>query len=164
MTVAVVPHMIRQEEVLLASILQSEYVFFLRGKPSKEETVKFLADGLYPQVKSLVTPQALYERVTDVEKLNNVLPTGFYIPHAKLTEIVRFHAALAVIPEGFLDPKSGITVKAALLLLTPNKPLFFQQHLNMLSKLSRLFQPEFINSIVSMESGAQVYEAVRKSE
>ncbi len=156
--------MIRQEEVPLASILRSEFIFFLRGKSSKEETVKLLTDGLYPQINTLVTAQALYERVTDVEKLNNVLPTGFYIPHAKLTEITRFHAALAIIPEGFLDPKSGITVKAALLLLTPNKPLFFQQHLNMLSKLSRLFQPEFIDSVVSMQSGALVYEAISKSE
>lgn len=156
--------MIRQEEVPLASILQSDYVFFLKGKPSKEETVKLLTEGLYPQVKSLVSAQLLYEKVTQVEKLNNVLPTGFYIPHAKLTEINRFHAALALIPEGFSDPKSGITVKAALLLLTPNKPLFFQRHLNMLSKLSRLFQPEFIDSIASMNSGAQVHEAVSKSE
>ena len=160
----VVPYMIRQEEVPLASILQGDYVFFLKGRPSKEETVKFLTDGLYPQVKSFVSANTLYQRVTEVEKLNNVLPTGFYIPHAKLTEIAHFHAALAVIPEGFSDPKSGITVKAALLLLTPNKPFFFQRHLNMLSKLSRLFQPEFIDSIVVMTNGAQVHEAISKSE
>ncbi len=156
--------MIRPEEIPLASILQSDYVFFLKGAPSKEETVKLLTDGLYPQVSTLVSARTLYERVTEVEKLNNVLPTGFYIPHAKLAEISQFHAALAVIPEGFLDPKSGITVKAALLLLTPNKPFFFQRHLNMLSKLSRLFQPEFIDSIVSMKNGTQVHEAIGKHE
>jgi len=156
--------MIRQEEVPLASILHSDYVFFLKGRPSKEETVKFLTDGLYPQVSSFVPAKTLYERVTEVEKLNNVLSTGFYIPHAKLTEIPDFHAALAVIPEGFPDPKSGITVRAALLLLTPNRPIFFQRHLNMLSKLSRLFQPAFIDRIVAMKSGAQVYEAIAKAE
>jgi mannitol/fructose-specific phosphotransferase system IIA component (Ntr-type) len=156
--------MTRQEEVPLVSILQSDYVFFLKGKPAKEEVVKFLTDGLYPQVKDFVDAKVLYEKVTEVEKLNNVLETGFYIPHAKLAEIDRFYAALAVIPDGFFDPKSGITVKAAFLLLTPNRPIFFQQHLNMLSKLSRLFQSAFINSIVTMKTGAQVCEAVKKTE
>ena len=157
--------MIRQsEEVTLASILKSDYVFFLKGRPAKEEVVKLLTDGLYPQVSDFVTAKALYEKVTEVEKLNNVLETGFYIPHAKLAEIDRFYTALAVIPEGSLDPKSGITVRAALLLLTPNRPIFFQQHLNMLSKLSRLFQPAFMDSIVAMKDGAQVHEAVAKHE
>jgi len=157
--------MIRQsEEVTLASILKSDYVFFLKGRPAKEEVVKLLTDGLYPQVSNFVTAKALYEKVTEVEKLNNVLETGFYIPHAKLAEIDRFYTALAIIPEGSLDPKSGITVRAALLLLTPNRPVFFQQHLNMLSKLSRLFQPAFMDSIVAMKDGVQVREAVAKHE
>ena len=157
--------MIRQSaEVTLASILKSDYVFILKGKPAKEEVVKLLTDGLYPQVKAFVTAKALYDKVTEVEKLNNVLETGFYIPHAKLAEIDRFYTALAVIPEGSLDPKSGITIKAALLLLTPNRPAFFQQHLNMLSKLARLFQPVFMDSIVCMKSGLQVCEAVCKHE
>lgn len=157
--------MIRQsEDVTLYSILQSDYVYFLKGKPSREEVVKLLNDGLYPQVKKDVTSKALYEKILEVEKLNNVLETGFFIPHAKLAEISGFHAALALIPEGFCDPKSGSTVKAALLLLTPNKPLFFQRHLNMLSKLSRLFQPEFIDSIAAMKDGRAVCEAVKKAE
>ena len=157
--------MIRQsEEVTLASILKCDYVFFLKGKPSKEEVVKLLTEGLYPQVSAFVTAKILYEKVTEVEKLNNVLETGFYIPHAKLTEIDRFYTALAVIPEGSLDPKSGITIRAALLLLTPNRPVFFQQHLNMLSKLSRLFQAAFMDSIVAMKDGAHVCEAVGKHE
>ncbi len=139
-------------------------MFFLKGRPAKEEVVKLLTDGLYPQVSNFVTAKALYEKVTEVEKLNNVLETGFYIPHAKLAEIDRFYTALAIIPEGSLDPKSGITVRAALLLLTPNRPVFFQQHLNMLSKLSRLFQPAFMDSIVAMKDGVQVREAVAKHE
>jgi len=156
--------MIRQEEVPLAAILQSDYVFFLKGQSTKEEVVKLLTDGLYPQVKDFVASQVLYSKITEVEKLNNVLETGFYIPHAKLAEIDRFYTALAIIPNGFFDPKSGITVKAALLLLTPNRPIFFQQHLNMLSKLSRLFQASFIESLAAMTNGAQVREAVRKAE
>ncbi|MBU2573998.1 MAG: PTS sugar transporter subunit IIA [Elusimicrobia bacterium] len=152
------------EEVTLYSILQNDYVFFLKGKPAREEVVKFLSDGLYPQVKKEISARALYGKIAEVEALNNVLETGFFIPHAKLAEINKFHAALAVIPEGFSDLKSGIIVKAALLLLTPNKPLFFQQHLNMLSKVSRLFQPAFIDSITAMKDGRAVREAVRKAE
>ncbi|MFA6433982.1 MAG: PTS sugar transporter subunit IIA [Elusimicrobiales bacterium] len=159
------PFMIRQsEEVTLASVLKSDFIFFLKGRPSREEVVKLLTDGLYPQVRALITAKALYDKVTEVEKLNNVLETGFYIPHAKLAEIDRFYTALAVIPEGSPDAKSGITVRAALLLLTPNKPVFFQKHLNMLSKLSRLFQPVFMDSIAAMKDRVRVHEAIGKHE
>ncbi|OGS56416.1 MAG: hypothetical protein A3J79_00890 [Elusimicrobia bacterium RIFOXYB2_FULL_62_6] len=157
--------MIRQsEDVTLYSILQSDSVFFLKGSPSREEVVGFLSDGLHPQVKKAVTSKVLCAKIREVEALNNVLETGFFIPHAKLDEIDRFYAALALIPEGFTDPKSGATVKAALLLLTPHKPLFFQRHLNMLSKLSRLFQPAFIDSIAALKDGRAVCEAIKKAE
>ncbi len=43
-----------------------------------------------------------------MEKLNNVLETGFYIPHAKLAEIDSFHAALVNIEKKvFYDPNYG---------------------------------------------------------
>ena len=51
--------MIRQEEVPLAAILQSDYVFFLKGQSTKEEVVKLLTDGLYPQVKDFNLPGPL---------------------------------------------------------------------------------------------------------
>lgn len=158
--------MIRQkEEVFLSKILKPEYIFFLKGRQKKEEVVKFLSDKISNLVIDKVTPKELFDRVMEVEKLNNVLETGFYIPHAKLQEIRNFFAALALLPDGFNDPaKPSITVRAVLLLLSPNSPSFFQRHLNYLAKLSSLFQISFIDKLLTLTTGQQVFDEIKNSE
>lgn len=147
--------MIRQSDgVSLAALLTPENVVFLEGKPSKEETVRQLTEKILPQVAGLITRKALFDRVAEVEKLNPVLESGFYIPHAKFPELDGFYAVLGVLPQGFADPATGLTVKAALLLLSPHKPAFFQRHLNMLSLLSQTFQPELIEKLAALKDPA----------
>jgi PTS system nitrogen regulatory IIA component len=90
-----------------------------------------------------------------VEKLNNILETGLYIPHAKLPELDEFCAVMAVIPDGLKDPASPYAVRAAVLLLSPGKPAFFQQHLNVLASMARTFQTPFIDKLCSLSSGAE---------
>lgn len=135
--------------VSLSALITPENVIFLEGKPSKEEAVRRLTEKILPQVAGTITRKALFDRVAEVEKLNPVLESGFYIPHAKFPELDGFHAVLGVLPEGFPDPVTGLTIKAALLLLSPHKPAFFQRHLNMLSLLSQTFQPELIEKLAA---------------
>lgn len=112
--------MIRQSDgVSLPALITPENVIFLAGKPTKEETVRQLTERILPQVSGRLTRKTLFDRVAEVEKLNPVLESGFYIPHAKFPELDGFHAVLGIIPEGFVDPVTGLTVKAALLLLSP---------------------------------------------
>jgi len=144
--------MIRQSEgVSLSALINPENVIFLEGKPSKEEAVRQLTEKILPQVSAIITRKALFDRVAEVEKLNPVLESGFYIPHAKFPELDNFHAVLGILPEGFPDPVTGLTVKAALLLLSPHRPVFFQRHLNMLSLLSQTFQPELIEKLAALK-------------
>ena len=154
----------QSDKVLLSSILKPEDVFFIEEESEKEQIVRFLSAKVHKQVEKEFTAKYLLERVFEVEKLNNVLETGFYIPHAKLAEIENFHAALVILKKGFLDPNTDITVKACFLLLTPNKSTFFQKHLNVLAKLCRLFQTDFINSLTAMKSGQEVMDAIKTSE
>lgn len=149
--------MIRQSDgVSLAAIIKPENVIFLEGKPSKEEAVRQLTEKILPQVSGIINRKTLFDRVAEVEKLNPVLESGFYIPHAMFPELDGFHSVLGILPEGFVDPLTGLTVKAVLLLLSPHKPAFFQRHLNMLSTLSQTFQPEFIDKLSTLKDPAAV--------
>jgi len=80
---------------------------FLDGPLSKEEAVLRLTEAMLPQVKDIIGRKALFDRVAEVEKLNQVLESGFYIPHAKFPELHNFFAVLGVFPEGFTDPATG---------------------------------------------------------
>lgn len=154
--------MIRQPDgVSLSALITPENVIFLDGKPSKEEAVRQLTEKILPQVAGIIPRKALFDRVAEVEKLNPVLESGFYIPHAKFPDLDNFHAVLGVLPEGFTDPVTGINVKAVLLLLSPHKPAFFQRHLNMLSLLSQTFQPELIEKLAASKGPAEVLALIK---
>lgn len=147
--------MIRQADgINLSEILNSENIIFLEGPLSKEEAVRRLTEKMLPQVEGIIGRKALFDRVAEVEKLNPVLESGFYIPHAKFPELDGFHVVLGIFPEGFTDPVTGLLVKSALLLLSPHKPAFFQRHLNMLSFLSQTFQPELIAKLAALKTPA----------
>ena len=149
--------MIRQSDgVSLPAIINTERIFFLEGRLSKEEVVRQLTEKISLQVSSLVSRKALFDRVAEVEKLNPVLESGFYIPHAKFPELDGFHAVLGINPDGFQDAATGLTVKVVLLLLSPHKPVFFQRHLNMLSLLSQTFQPELLEKLAALKDPAAV--------
>jgi mannitol/fructose-specific phosphotransferase system IIA component (Ntr-type) len=154
--------MIRQPDgISLSAIIKPENVIFLEGKPSKEEAVRQLTEKILPQVSGLISRKALFDRVAEVEKLNPVLESGFYIPHAKFPELDGFYAVLGILPEGFADPATGLTVKAALLLLSPHRPVFFQRHLNMLSTLSQTFQPELIEKLAALKDPSEAVALIK---
>ena len=154
--------MIRQPDgVSLSALITPENVIFLEGKPSKEEAVRQLTERILPQVSGLIARKTLFDRVAEVEKLNPVLESGFYIPHAKFPELDSFHAVLGILPGGFTDPVTGINVKAILLLLSPHKPAFFQRHLNMLSLLSQTFQPELIEKLAALKDQSAVAALIK---
>ena len=153
--------MIRQSDsVSLASLLGPENIVIIQGPPSREEALRQLVDRLLPSVAGLISPAALRARLAEVEKLNRVLESGFYIPHAKFPELDGFHAALGLHKTGFHDPATGLNVRAVLLLLSPHKQAYFQKHLNVLSLLSQTFQPELIERLSALEDPAAVYSAL----
>ena len=145
----------QQDSATLASLLSPDNIFYLEGNHDRPGLVAFLASKLHPRVASVIDEKALVARLNEVEKLNNVLETGLYIPHAKLPDLPDFQAAMAVIPAGLKDPASPYAVRAAILLLSPGKPAFFQRHLNMLASMARTFQAPFIDKLCSLRSSAE---------
>ncbi len=148
--------MIKQSDgVSLSAVINPENIVFLTGSPTKEEAVRQLTERMAAQVSGIIDPKVLVARVAEVEKLNQVLESGFYIPHAKFPELHNFFAVLGIVPQGFTDPATGLKVRALLLLLSPHKPAYFQLHLNMLSLLSQTFQPELIDKLAAAKDPAQ---------
>lgn len=155
--------MIQQSDaVSLSSVISSENTVFIGGSPSKEEVVRQLAERMLPLVAGIISRDLLFTRIAEVEKLNQVLESGFYIPHAKFRELHNFFGVLGIIPEGFTDPATGLKVRAALLLLSPHKPAYFQRHLNMLSLLSQTFQPELIDKLAAQKDPAEAVSLIVK--
>lgn len=146
----------------LSRLINSENVFFIDEALPKEKAIRFLVSRLHKRVAASVTEKYLLEKIFEVEKLNNVLETGFYIPHAKLSEINDFHCALALLRKGFKDPEGKITVKACFMLLTPNKAGFFQKHLNILSTLSQMFTSEFIDKMIGLGDPGKVAKLIAR--
>ena len=148
--------MIKQSDgVSLSAVINPENIVFIPGAPTKEEAVRQLTERMTAQVSGIIDPKVLVARVAEVEKLNQVLESGFYIPHAKFPELHNFFAVLGIVPQGFTDPATGLKVRALLLLLSPHKPAYFQLHLNMLSLLSQTFQPELIDKLAAAKDPAQ---------
>jgi mannitol/fructose-specific phosphotransferase system IIA component (Ntr-type) len=147
--------MIQQSDgVSLSALITPENVVFIEGTPSKEEAVRQLTEKMLTQVSGIIDPKALFARVAEVERLNQVLESGFYIPHAKFPELHNFFGVLGVVPQGFTDQATGLKVRALLLLLSPHKPAYFQLHVNMLSLLSQTFQPELIEKLAASKDPA----------
>lgn len=148
--------MIKQSDgVSLSAVINPENIVFMPGSPTKEEAVRQLTERMAAQVSGIIDPKVLVARVAEVEKLNQVLESGFYIPHAKFPELHNFFAVLGIVPQGFTDPATGLKVRALLLLLSPHKPAYFQLHLNMLSLLSQTFQPELIDKLAAAKDPVQ---------
>ena len=155
--------MIKQSDgVSLSALITPENVLFLESGISKEETVRLLAEKVLPLLGGAIPRKALFDRLAEVEKLNQVLESGFYIPHAKFPELENFYGVLGLSREGFTDQATGIKVKAALLLLSPHRPAYFQRHLNMLSLLSQTFQPALIEKLSSLKDPSAVIPLISK--
>lgn len=89
--------------------------------------------------------------------ISTTLDTGLSIPHCRVDEIDGFRAALALIPGGLKDPGNpDLVIKAMFLFLSPSKPAFFQQHLQVLVELSETFQENFINKLLSAKTPGEV--------
>jgi mannitol/fructose-specific phosphotransferase system IIA component (Ntr-type) len=153
--------MIQQSDgVSLSALLSPENVVFIEGAPSREEAVRQLTEKMLPLVSGLISRKALFDRVAEVEKLNQVLESGFYIPHAKFPELHNFFAILGIVPQGFTDPATGLKVRVLILLLSPHKPAYFQRHLNMLSLLCQTFQTELIEKLAALKDPAEAVSLI----
>lgn len=144
---------------LLGEMLPAERVWMYKNTPAKKEVIERLV-ALACRGEETLDPQDVLTQVLKREEsLGTALETGLSIPHARLEELDHFRAALAVLPCGTRESKTG-RAQAVFLLLSPAKPAFFQKHLQTLAALAEKFQPEFIAELSACSAAKEAAEKI----
>lgn len=145
----------------ISSILPSDRVFILEGKPAKAEVIERLTRAVCASEAKLDYKDVLAQVLKREEGISTTLDTGLSIPHARLEELDAFKAALAVLPQGIEDPSGPhLEIKAMFLFLSPARQAFFQQHLQILAALAEVFKPEFISALSTCQNAQQVLDKI----
>lgn len=145
-----------QPAVSVGTLVSPSRIIIIKGTPEKDEAMQSLVRVLCaanPELK----PAEITERVRAREQgISTTLDTGLSIPHCRLEGINNFLVAMAIIPEGMEDKASpGLKIRVMFLFLSPSNPQFFQKHLQLLSSLSALFQPAFIDTLAACATPEQ---------
>ena len=150
--------------VKISSLIKPQRILIATDTVDKNDVIKRLLEKIsleYPRIPVSSTLDKIMERERGI---STTLDTGLSIPHARIEDIQDFIVALALIPSGIKDAaQPGITVKAVFLFLSPADPGFFQKHLQLLSSLSGMFQPAFIDRLCSLPLPEQVLKEVESS-
>lgn len=151
--------------VNIQNLLKVERVLIVNKHTEKKELIDKLVRKITGDYPSL-SPEFLLDRILQREQgISTTMDTGLSIPHARVDGIDNFIVAVAVVPEGIIDPASpGVPIKVMFLFLSPSDATFFQKHLQLLSILSAKFSPEFIERLVSLKTAAQIMHAVAEGE
>lgn len=144
---------------LLGEMLPAERVWICKDIPAKRDVIERLVSVACRGEETLDPQDVLNQVLKREESLGTTLETGLSIPHARLEELARFRAALAVLPRGTRESKGG-RAQAVFLLLSPARPAFFQKHLQTLAALAEKFQPEFIAELSSCSGAEQAAEKI----
>ncbi len=154
-----------KQSINVKSLLSPERVLIINKHMEKSELIEKLVHKITDDIPSL-SAEFLLEKIAQREQgISTTLDTGLSIPHARVDGIDNFIVALAVVPEGIIDPASpGAMIKAVFLFLSPSDASFFQKHLQLLSFLSARFQPDFIERLAALKTPAQIVHAVSEGE
>lgn len=110
--------------------------------------------------------KALGAKVREREAgISTTLDTGLSLPHARVDNLSALCAGLAVLPKGLSDPQQpSLTIRAAFLFFSPNKPDAFPLHLQVLRSVATLFQPATLDELQKVKSAADAISLLRQRE
>ncbi|MDD4003678.1 MAG: PTS sugar transporter subunit IIA [Elusimicrobiaceae bacterium] len=150
--------------VNIQNLLSVERVLIINKHTEKNELIEKLVRKIADDYPDLPADFLLEKILQREQGISTTMDTGLSIPHARVDGIDNFIVALAVAPEGIMDPATpGVPIKVVFLFLSPSDAAFFQKHLQLLSLLSAKFQPEFVERLVSLKTAAQIMHAVAGS-
>ncbi len=151
--------------VSLVRLLGEDLVLFSKNGRKKEELIDELVRTLCER-KSMGDPKPFLQKILDREQgISTTLDTGLAVPHARMDNLSGIAAILALVPGGLPDPKQqDLSIRAMFLFFSPNQQEYFTQHLHLLRGVSSLFQPEFIDELQSVSTGAEVLKLIAAKE
>lgn len=145
-----------QTKVSLGRLITPSRVLVADEYPGKKELIEALVRAVcrdYPQLDPAYVASQVLKRE---EGISTTLDTGLAIPHARLEELTDFAAAVAVLRCPLVAGENELPIRVMFLFLSPAKPTFFQQHLQILSALAETFKPEFIEELVSLKDAQEI--------
>src|SRR5262245_3525410 len=153
----------RRAPLMLCHYLTPSSILIETGVPEKETFLNRLIDRLI-EIHHLPDPEKVRQAVWDREKEGRtVLENGLAIPHARISGIDEIKACLGIIPQGYKDPQENILVRMIFLFLSPQK--HFDTHLQMLAKISRVFQDSgFIEQLSSSSTPEEAFQLLQRQE
>lgn len=153
----------RKAPLMLCHYLSPSHILLCNQKTTKEEIVNLLLDKIC-ELSDLAEPQAIKNAVWEREREGRtVLENGLAIPHARIPNLKELKACLAILPEGYIDPVEKIAVKEVFLFLSPLEQ--FETHLQMLAKISRVFQnTDFINDLLGSKDSEDAFTLIQRQE
>ncbi len=149
--------------LMLCHYLNPASIVIEKEASSKEEVLNSLILKLC-EVAHLKDCEAVKKAVWDREKEGRtVLENGLAIPHARFSGIHEIKASLGIIPQAYLDAQEGVKVKIVFLFLSPQDQ--FRSHLQMLARISRIFQDnQFIEKILQASHPEEAFELLQRKE
>lgn len=151
-----------QPKITPGALLTPDKILIVTGAPDKKTLISRLVEKAcqdLPQVNAADVAALVLKRE---EGVGTALETGLAIPHARLEELDRFCAAMAVLPVPVTDEKNPQTpVRVMFLFLSPANPSFFKQHLQLLSSLAETFPPEAVEEISRLQDPALILSRLR---
>ncbi|MBR3603542.1 MAG: PTS sugar transporter subunit IIA [Elusimicrobiaceae bacterium] len=139
----------------LMALLPSENILILKDATSKTDVISQLTQLVCQGENSLDYTDVFTQILKREESLSTTLDTGLSIPHARLEELTKIKAALAILPHGLKDPAKSVSIKAMFLFLSPAQPIFFQQHLQLLASLAETFKIDFITDLAHCQTSQE---------
>ncbi|MBF0492736.1 MAG: PTS sugar transporter subunit IIA [Deltaproteobacteria bacterium] len=153
----------RKNSLMLCHYLSPSHILLLPGKVSKETVIDGLLERLC-ELSHLKDVESVKKAVWDREKEGRtVLENGLAIPHARVPNLDELKSCLAIIPESYLDPVENVRVNEVFLFLSPQD--HFEAHLQMLAKISRVFQdPIFIDNLLKVATPEDAFTLIQRQE
>lgn len=146
------------KQLAITSLISDRIILGCAGQTKKEilsQLVRLICRTERNLDAALIEKQLLQRE----QSLSTTLDTGLSIPHIRIDELEQVIAALAILPKAL--PEAGNKqIKAMFLFLSPNRPEFFQQHLQLLAHLAETFTPELLARLSCAVTTQEVLESL----
>ena len=150
----------KEQKAKLSDYLAEKNIIFFNAGPSKRQVLGSLIASL-----DLSDPNAALQAILQrEEKGSTLIAPALALPHARISGLTKIAAALAICPEGVVDPLAGhAVVKVFLLFLGPAEDMSL--HLAFLANVSALFQNDaFRETLLGLTKPSDVLKKIQETE